>query len=639
VGGFASGIADAASKLVDAIEPAIKEFAEHKETLKANIGAASHVLDRTDEGKIGAQLLNHKFFPVSDATTEAGIKGAIENFNNSDHPDYKKPIDVAKHISDGQKAGRLAALGPNDGRAINLAKSIRTKHGPAEADNFSNVMAFVLKDYANPSASSNPLLKGKSRAAFSPLKVKLQKAGVNVSNTNPSYLPAGNLERAYMAAQYQTLSPLMVVSHLGSVFNSMLGTTPKIFISSVAKTLIPALREELPESEKLLITGVFHADVIQQAKYLNMFYATGRNEVLGSGVARYLYDLFHMPGMSKLARFRLTMDSQIGRATVEDAAKRYTDLVRKQGPDATRSWKFGRNYKWVLEQAGLNPSAILEQGGKLSAQDLKTSVYSFVNDHDFLHKPLNRSMFTQATPVGRILGSYHAFVTNQAKLMSKAMFRDMNQRGAASVVRNLAVGGIIMPLMGEAINIFQQSYRGQPALDTLNRDEENLSSQHGAKGYLQTWADGMAHFGGFGIYGHFVRASLTHSLALTAAGPAIGSAINLGQDSLTAGLNDVKYAYDSDTYPEPKDNNWNATKRDAMYDTPGLSVLAQVLAHRMLPTAKDNPESDPLQVLYEHMAEGDDSSSSSNKNVDESNQQKEKSNGRSKRNYEFEQSP
>jgi len=644
MGGFARAIGDAAGKVVsDVIVPGMERAGEHLDEAKVNFRAVEHVFDRTDEGKIAKDLINNKFFPVAGATTETLNKTAIKNFHDPAHPDYLKKVDIGKNISAGKKAGRYAAGRPDDARFINLVQSVEKRHGISEAQNLSNALAFTLKDYVDPLAKNEgerAEIKTKFRQRgsepYSPLKRRILKAGVPLTDTTPSYTPPIKAERALTGVMYQTLSPLMVVSHLGSVFNGMLGSEPRIFISSLAKTVFPVLADKMPDDEKLLITGAFHADTIRELKYLNTFEAQGRNAILGSTTVRHIYDVLHLPGMSKLMKFRLTLDSNIGKATVEDAAKRYVDIVKKNGPDATRRWALGRNYRWTLRQAGLNPDAILEQGGKLTDRDYKTAIYKFVNDHDFLHKPMNRSMFLQATPTGRMLGTYHSFVTNQGKLMSRAMFRDWSNRGATSVVRNLVIGGIIMPMMGEAINIFQESYRGQPAGDLLQRDIDNLQGNNGVKGYAQTYFDGISHFGGFGIYGHIIRGGVTHSLLQSASGPLWSAIANLAQDTASAGNKVGDKVLEGDI-GDVENKDVAPLERDIMYDVPGLSILAQFLAHRMLPNSKDNPEADPLNMLIEHMQAPEQEEHSQDKSNTQSNT-KENQNGRSKRNNEFKQS-
>jgi len=201
--------------------------------------------------------------------------------------------------------------------------------------------------------------------------------------------------------------------------------------------------------------------------------------------------------------------------------------IHEQGPTA--------KLKWQALQLGLDIPKIMEQGGKLDEEDLGRAVYKFVNEHYFLDNSLSRSTLLQSTWAGRILGTYHGYVTRQSKLMARAMFQNFKERGAASVVKNLAIGATLMPLMGEGIKLIQQTYRGQNAGGSLKTDIENIEGKHGAEGIAEAYFGAFAHVGAYGVYGHIIRGALTHNILNTLGGPVVSSTADLAQDTVTAG--------------------------------------------------------------------------------------------------------
>jgi len=360
------------------------------------------------------------------------------------------------------------------------------------------------------------------------------------------------------------------------------------FLSGVAKATTKGLHAGIDDYQNLLTTGAFTESMMRDVKAWNLMKATGHPEIMDSPLARIVYKTFHQPGFGPWRDYNLLSGANVGKSVAEQLGRD----IHAQGPTA--------KLKWQALQFGLDIPKIMEQGGKLDEEDLGRAVYKFVNEHYFLDNSLSRSTLLQSTWAGRILGTYHGYVTRQSKLMAKAMFSNFRERGSASVVKNLAIGATLMPLMGEGIKLIQQTYRGQNAGGSLKTDIEGIEGKHGAEGIAEAYFGAMAHVGAYGVYGHIIRGALTHNILNTLGGPIVSSAADLTQDVVTAGRRTYR--------KKGKDlqKSWAPVERDLMFDTPGVSLLAQVLAHRVLPNAKDNPHKDPARQLYHHMRGEDD---------------------------------
>ena len=150
------------------------------------------------------------------------------------------------------------------------------------------------------------------------------------------------------------------------------------------------------------------------------------------------------------------------------------------------------------------------------------------------------------------------------------------------------------------IKLFQQTYRGQDAGKTLEDDLAGIEGKRGAEGFAEAYFGGLMHVGAYGVYGHVIRGSLTHSILQSASGPLASATADLIQDEATSVAKDYK-SRGKTIYTSPK-----PVIRDLMFDTPGVSLLAQFLAHRVVPNSKDNPRHDPVRKLYHHVR-GEDS--------------------------------
>jgi hypothetical protein len=570
MGGFASALGDLAAKGVEHIGDAL-----------THVRAVGSVLEGTEGGAVTKQLLDNHYIPSYKQSLSVQLEPELRARTGPDgkpRPNMP-PIDMKTIHSNAAKYAREQLAGKGDSFLIQTAQGIEKKHGIKSAQVYADTMAFILKD------NTQGQLKNGATTSISTLKSNMMKAGVGLKNADPTWFPKTGAEKAVTNAMYQAFSPLIVIPHATTVFNGLFGSDPATFIKGAFHTVAQTLESQPDKWHALIQSGAFAESHIRDAMEYNQFQATGKPQFTGSGAARIVYKMFHQPGFASLRDMNLLMGANTGKMVAEQAAMDFARNPQDQ------------KLAWVLKEYGLDPQQIIENKGILNGKQTDLAVFRFIDKHYFLDNTLQRSRLLQATPLGRMLGMYHGYVTRQAKLMGNAMFLDFKNQGAGTTLKNLAIGAILFPLLGEGVQVVQESVRGQDAIGDLEKDVQNIEGKRGSKLQAETYFKAMGHVAAFGVYQHMLRGALHHSLAETLIGPAFGSGIDLAQDTVGAASNIGKGKHVQKSL-EP-------VERDLAYDTPGVSLLAQIFANRVIPKRGTNPRKTTERRIYHSLRHED----------------------------------
>jgi hypothetical protein len=68
-------------------------------------------------------------------------------------------------------------------------------------------------------------------------------------------------------------------------------------------------------------------------------------------------------------------------------------------------------------------------------------------------------------------------------------------------------------------------------------------------------------------------------------------------DVVSAGKRTIDTEFDPDEYQQ----SLAPLERDATYDIPGISLLANLLDHRVLPKKTEDPDDDPAKEVYDEL--------------------------------------
>ena len=597
MGSYTSALGDVVAKVAAKAMDVVATGLEHTVSVE-------HSLNKYPESKIIAEAYHNDFVPtknqyVGKTIAQEQLKrgtGREPRIQDPQHQHFGKrlnpitqqpliddPIDLHAIDAEGSRIAREKWLGKGDVAGILTAHMLETKYGKAAADSFADNIAFVLKD------NKQVNLRAGYKSSAIPVNISTFKrnaieAGVGIKDTKPTYSPKTDLERAITSFTYATFSPLIAIPHIATFFNGMFGTDATTYLKGTAQSLASGLGKNSDHWRGLVETGAMTESLFREASNFNTFYSSGKKfNFPDDSVIPTLINFMHQPGFRPLRNQTLISGGIVGKMTAEQAAM---DFYHNPKDPAAR---------WQLWQFGLEPDEIVRQGGRLSKEQLNTAIFKFVDRHYFIDNTLQRSRLLQSSATGRILGMYHGYVTRQAKLMGRAMFRDWKERGPASVTRNLIIGSTIFPMLGEAVKLIGEGVRGQNAVGDAQKDLEDLTFQNGPEAAAIAYFETLGHAAAFGIYSHMVRGSFTHSLAGSIGGPLVKAGTDLAQDTGSAIKNDINSG------GEHIGRDWKAAGRDITYDLPGVSLLAQLLDHRLLPKANENPDNDPLRQLYEYM--------------------------------------
>lgn len=609
--------------LVDAAKGAAGAIKGGAVDLMDNVASAEHVFNKYPEAASFAQRYRTEFSQPVHAKASLEIQrqlnlreqvkvkhegelaqGKVHTKQElADYHEARKQIDTGRIYAEAANNGEMVKGpngqmikkpspreqfgGPNDIAAVQTAVILHDKHGLASAQLFSDAYAYLMRDRVPIGVDPHPVTGAKEPLAYvSTFKNRVYNAGVPVKR-EPTYTPRNKIEKATQAWANTTMVPLLAIPHITTFFNSTLGTSPGNWVGGVIKSIVNGVGRRNDMWQPLLESGVLTETIMREADFYNKFHASDRTFKLPeNSIYGNLYKMFHQPGFAPMRDFMLIQGGTIGKITADQVAQ---DFVKNPKNESLL---------WQVKEFGLDPKKLISQNGQLDHEDMLKAIYAFVDKYYFVDNALQKSRLLSASPTGRTLGTFHGYVTRQRKLMYRAMFKDMKERGPASVARNLAIGGLAFPMFGEGVKIVGLGIRGQPAKKEAEKDIENIEFEHGVGPALESYIEAMSHVGAVGVYAHMMRGALHHGLLDAAAGPIIGAQAEFLQDTVS-GLNQV-YKHGgrrAGHYLAP-------VGRDLAYDVPYVSLGTQLLGHRLFHRKGERSADDPVKQLYDNITGG-----------------------------------
>lgn len=176
-----------------------------------------------------------------------------------------------------------------------------------------------------------------------------------------------------------------------------------------------------------------------------------------------------------------------------------------------------------LKVLGLDPAAILKQGGNLSSLDIETAAFRAASEIMGFRSPLETPYKWEENPSARIAMIYKHYGFRQARLIKDALLRAKEAEGWGGVAKVASVIGSSFFIAGEAIKGTEDLLSGR---EPWNKDEEknNLLGNE--------WIDGIAHAGGFGVMYSILRSAKHNHLGGYLMGPLVSSSVDIIQDTV-----------------------------------------------------------------------------------------------------------
>jgi hypothetical protein len=174
-----------------------------------------------------------------------------------------------------------------------------------------------------------------------------------------------------------------------------------------------------------------------------------------------------------------------------------------------------------LKVLGLDPQAVLQRGGRLTADEIETAAFRSASEIMGFRSPLETPMRWEQNAAMRFSTMYKHYGFRQAKLIKDSLVRAKAAEGWLGVAKTTSLLGTSFFAAGEMIKAAENIVSGR---DPSEDYSDNLAFE-----YL----DGVAHAGGFGIIYSMVNAAKRNYLtSYLAGGPIIDSAANLIQDAV-----------------------------------------------------------------------------------------------------------
>lgn len=453
--------------------------------------------------------------------------------------------------------GRVSAFGRNDALLATHIKWAEATHGKLAAQSLADQIHVYLNDGIDQDArlklldakgkmfESKPLNVGTpgaytvdvSLAKWNIAHSKENTPGFRINISNRVEEPS-KWERSLKASFSMMALANLAVKHLTTPFNVMFGTPIGDLTRGLMEVATPGGYKATRDA--LIDTGIF-ADTAMQ------IYQNASRGMLSK--------IAHSPGFNAERMWTIAFAG----ATAKHSAESFAERLMKNPTE--------RLSNYSLKEMGIDPVAVIRQGGKLTQDQIDTAIYRFVDDRVFLNTRLDRSYAGQSNKWIRIGSMYHSYVAAQGHLLSREIQRMWKTGDIATIVKTIVTLGVIFPNVGHFTYGLERLSRGQTFHDP-KYDEE---------GTIARYLDDMSHMGGMGIASNYISAALRGRLAEQTLGPLGNVTVQTIQDSaqLIAGEKGGKRV--------PRKQLAKQLGRDILYyGVP--DNLGKILSHQLLPT-------------------------------------------------------
>jgi hypothetical protein len=265
----------------------------------------------------------------------------------------------------------------------------------------------------------------------------------------------------------------------------------------------------------------------------------------------------HQPGFNASREWTVALGAATGKRSAERAAENF---AQSNGSH--------RAAEYQLKLMGIDPQAVLKQGGKLTKEQSDSAIFKFVDDSVFLDPSFHRSFYSSSNAPMRLGLMYHGYITRQAKLMRQTI-KGVGTRTKAGdygmAAQMMGTLGVVFPAVGLGLKTMESWGRGQ-FQESLDWTDESVP---------EMMLDGYMHMGAFGVAADYTQSISRHMLSNAFVGP-FGNII-------TQGVQDAGYPLIRAA--EGKDPDFEPLGRDALqYALP--DNLGKVLSNQFLPNKK-----------------------------------------------------
>jgi hypothetical protein len=435
--------------------------------------------------------------------------------------------------------------------------------------------ADIMSDHLNILFKEQPIQAGMNKGKSS-FDVDMMRGKEGFDGPHTKYKGTNSFEQAARWHQ-KMLAYKAAIPHLASNLNILWSDG----LTNYGKTLMKTFGPGAKANEASLLAHNAISELYSTAYRQKEAFDKGLIKQFAPGsVGEFVHKNMYIPGMNQVRYMTLVMSAHA------------SELAAKEAVENLKSNDLRRALP-IFNELRLDPNKIKSQGYQLLKDDMDKVYYHGTNTRAFLEQNDSRNIMMQRSPLFRVAGAFHSYVSNQSQFFAKTLKRMYAQGDFVGIARNLATAGMVFPLVGASIYESERLLAGNdwddPAKHFGNRLEatpagmafDAVTGRYNAKTAAATTMntlESIAHIGAWGAFTGYYRGAERRRLANQMLGPDANMLVQGVEDAVAAKNTDVNHP-----------DAWKPFARDVMSDLP-LYGVGSISSHETLPTRKEQQE-------------------------------------------------
>ena len=562
MGGFSNAFVDLAKTGIEKIGSKIGQS-----------GAAKDIADKVESG------FYHAVFKPEAAFKD--IPAASKLWDAYSGPFHQL---TDKYTAQGTQAAKAAGSVMPDGEIYGTAKkkAMAEVFGPNREviqgvlkhveNTVSKNRADILADHLNVLFQENPIKAGPNKGK-STFDLDMARGGESGFETPASkYRSPNTIEKAASVHQ-RTLAYKAAIPHLASNLNVLVSDGFSTYARALATTFGPGRKAA---EAQILATNAISELVYNGYREKQAFDKGLIKKVAPGSIGEFIHRNMFIPGMS-FVRYNTVLMSAIASKMAADEAAQHL-----MSGDLKRALPMFNEFK-------IDPAKIKAQGGQFAPEDIDKIYHHGTDARAFLNQGDKRTILGQQSPMFRIMGAFHKYVSNQSSFFRNVFKRQYQQGDFIGIARNVGLMSMAFPVAGAMIYESERLLSGNdwdnpeghlenrikstPAgyvYDKLTGQQSTVSASHVAHSMIEN----LSHLASFGVATGYIRGASRAKLGEQILGPDASMAIQGLQDTAKAISGDSRHP-----------NAAKPLERDILSDIPSYGI-GSILSHELIPNAK-----------------------------------------------------
>src|ERR1700733_12808132 len=458
---------------------------------------------------------------------------------------------------------RSTVLGPNSENIIPAVEELfRSKEpkdnalGQLVIDSVSNITKDTITQRGAPVSG----VKSDIFKAFQTKNKVNAKYGTGVPDlelpkTGATYTETSKPEAAARGFLVNRMADMAAIPHL-----SMLGNISSAPMKAIVQGITSLGDKDLKELVQAsgLLAQTQHAIFDNQLRGSSSLLG----KIVGKDAGSLFYNATHMPLFNMLRLHQLSLGASVG----YHSAIMWGEAAAKGDKRAIAE----------LREMRLDPQSIVERGGKLTDEELKTAMFHYGNNKFFVARPMDQSLRANSNFYMRSATMFHKTINSQYYFMKNELMKMYKAGDIKGIAQFAGTLGILFPAVApwiKSATILARTASPSQAQGELQKNYSNLSGANGFGNFAESYIDMLSYIGGFGIYHSYVQAAYHDRLATAAIGPMIGEGLTVAQDAISATKTNKQGTH-----------NLAPIGRDAA--SMSVPVVGKWLGYKLFPTAQ-----------------------------------------------------